>query len=213
MSGFGANGDVGGDGNHPPGTGSNNAWSGYPMHNTAAHNAGDNGHLHNAASNYHNFTPRPMTYGPYYFPAPDYPPNTPFFYWAGAAQWPADQYTPQTPYCHVGSGWFRPNPTFDPVAAGFVPPPLPMVYILATLADANNVTGTNLIMHEDPPVRSDGEMQAKVDASMKNPEVARVALEAPSKKVECRVKKAKSVRRSDGRINLSIAQASEEMQT
>jgi hypothetical protein len=71
----------------------------------------------------------------------------------------------------------------------------------------------NLIMHEDPPVCSAGEMQAKVDASMKNPEVARMALEAPLKKVERNVKKAKSVQRSDGTVNLSIAQAPKEMQT
>jgi hypothetical protein len=30
----------------------------------------------------------------------------------------------QTPYYHVGGGWFRPNLTFDPAAAGFgLPPP------------------------------------------------------------------------------------------
>jgi hypothetical protein len=46
----------------------------------------------------------------------------------------------------------------------------------------------------------------------KNPEVARMALEAPLKKVERGVKKAKSVRRSDGTVNLRIAQASKEMQ-
>jgi hypothetical protein len=183
------------------------------MHNTAAHNAVNNGNPHNAASKHHNFTPHPVSYGPYYFPAPDYPPNTPFFFWAGAAHWPADQYMPRTPYFHVGSGWFRPNPTFDPVAAGFAPPPLPTVYILATLAGANGAPGMNVIMHEDPPVRSAGEIQAKVDASMKNLEVARMALEAPLKKVERGVKKAKSFQRSDGRVNLSIAQSSKEMQT
>jgi hypothetical protein len=50
------------------------------MHNTAAHNAVNKGHPHNAASNHHNFTPHPMSYRPYYFPAFDCSPNTPFFY-------------------------------------------------------------------------------------------------------------------------------------
>jgi hypothetical protein len=113
---------------------------------------------------------------------------------------PPDRYMPQTPYYHVGGGWFRPNLTFDPVAAGFGPPPL-TVYVLGT--------GTKLIMHDEPPA------SGAEDATMRNPAVARAALTAPSKKeVERKVqRKGKSVRRRDGRVNLNIARGSEEMQT
>jgi hypothetical protein len=72
----------------------------------------------------------------------------------------------------------------------------------------------NMIMHEDPTACDAGEKRARQDATMSNPAVARAALEAPSKKKGRKAnKKRKSVRRSDGRVNLSIPQASKEMQT
>jgi hypothetical protein len=140
-----------------------------------------------------------MPHKPWHYPAPGYPPNE-LFYWAGCAHLSPDRYMPQSPYYHVGGGWFRPNPTFDPVAAGFGQPP-PTVYVLGT--------GTKLIMHDEPPA------SGAEDVTMRNLAVTRAALTAPSKKeVERKVqRKRKSVRRRDGRVNLSIAQASKEMQT
>jgi hypothetical protein len=64
-------------------------------------------------------------------------------------------------------------------------------------------------MHDEPPA------SGAEDVTTRNLAVTRAALTAPSKKeVERKVqRKRKSVRRRDGRVNLSIAQASKEMQT
>jgi hypothetical protein len=189
-------------------------WSSFGTNGTAGQSpSGNSANSANSAALHNHFVPRQMPHTPWYFPAPGYPPNEPF-YWAGSAHLPRDQYMPSSPYWHCGGGWFRPNLTFDPVATGFAPPPPPTVYTTATLTGANEAPGMNMIMHEDPTACDAGEKRARQDATMSNPAVARAALEAPSKKKGRKAnKKRKSVRRSDGRVNLSIAQASKEMQT